>query len=91
VEAIVSGKELLLELTEAEAREIAYHTIRIKLGDSGRPEQLERITRRDYREPLWEVAVSDRRTGKKQGTLLIGVNTGATHEWQPQVQAVATE
>ena len=91
VEAILSGKEPLLELTEAEAREIAYHTIRIKLGDSGRPEQLQRITRRDYSEPLWEVAVSDRRTGKKQGTLLIGVNTGATHEWQPKVQVVATE
>jgi hypothetical protein len=80
---IVRGQERSLEVTEAEAREIAYHTIRIKLGDSGRPGQLRKATRRDYQEPVWEVPVVDRRSGDLQGTLVIGADTGATHQWQP--------
>ena len=91
VEAIVKGEARSLEVSEAEAREIAYHTIRIKLEDAGRPVGIERITHPDYQEPLWEVAVADRRTGEQQGTLLIGARTGATHQWLPQTTAVTAE
>jgi 2-oxoglutarate ferredoxin oxidoreductase subunit alpha len=84
---ILDGRERSLQVTEAEAREIAYHTIRIKLGDSGRPGRLRKVTRRDYREPIWEVPVVDRRSGEPQGTLVIGADTGATHQWQPSSSA----
>jgi len=84
VEAILSDEERTLAVTAAEAREIAYHNIRIKLGDTGRPTQLEKVLRRNYREPVWEVTVTHRDTGELEGTLIIGAETGATHAWQPQ-------
>jgi TPP-dependent indolepyruvate ferredoxin oxidoreductase alpha subunit len=84
LEAILKGEKRSLDVTEAEAREIAYHNIRIKLGDTGRPTQLEKVLRRNYREPVWEVIVTNRNTGEPEGTLIIGAETGATHAWQPQ-------
>lgn len=87
VQAIVSRAERTLEVTIAEAREIAYHAIRIKLGNTGRPERLQRVSGDDYPEPIWKVFIVDRKTGDPQGTLLIGAETGATHDWQPQAPA----
>jgi hypothetical protein len=87
VQAIVSRAERTLEVTIAEAREIAYHAIRIKLGNTGRPERLQRVSGDDYPEPIWKVVIVDRKTGDPQGTLLIGAETGATHDWQPQAPA----
>jgi 2-oxoglutarate ferredoxin oxidoreductase subunit alpha len=84
---ILGGRERSLQVTEAEAREIAYHTIRLKLGDSGRPGQLRKVPHREYGEPIWEVPVVDRRSGDLQGTLVIGADTGATHQWQPSLSA----
>jgi 2-oxoglutarate ferredoxin oxidoreductase subunit alpha len=91
VEAIVKDEGHSLDVTEEEAREIAYHNIRIKLEDAGRPESISLVTRQDYPEPLWEVGVSDRRTGEPQGTLLIGARTGATHQWQPTLETETAE
>lgn len=82
-EAIVNGEERTLELSQEEAREVAYHTIRIKLGDTGRPEQLEKVLRSGHREPIWEVSVVNRKSGEPEGTLIIGARTGATYEWRP--------
>ncbi len=83
VEAILRDEERSSDVSEEEAREIAYHHIRIKLEDAGRPVEINQVMRADYSEPLWEVRVADRRTGEPQGTLLIGARTGATHAWQP--------
>ena len=91
VEEIVQGEERSLDVNEDEAREIATHTIRIKLDDTGRPQGISQVTRPGYQEPLWEVGVSDRKTGERQGTLLIGARTGATHEWRPQIEAEGAE
>ncbi len=84
--AIVSGEARSLEVTEAEAQEIAYHAIRVKLGDTGRPSKLQHVLRRDFREPIWEVSVVDRKSAELQGTLLIGAETGATHAWRPAAE-----
>lgn len=82
---LLGGEELSLQVTEAEAREIAYHTIRVKLDDTGRPGQLRLVTHSDHGEPAWEVTVVDRRAGDLMGTLLIGADTGATLQWLPSL------
>jgi 2-oxoglutarate ferredoxin oxidoreductase subunit alpha len=84
VEAIVCGTPRTQAVDRDEAREIAYHFIRIELGDEGRPIQLEKNRHAGYDEPVWQVTVADRRAGDPLGTLFIGVETGATHDWQPQ-------
>jgi 2-oxoglutarate ferredoxin oxidoreductase subunit alpha len=84
VEAIVRGAPETRAVDHDEAREIAYHFIRIELGDEGRPIELSKNGHADHDEPIWEVTIADRTSGDELGTLLIGVETGATHEWQPR-------
>jgi hypothetical protein len=84
VQTLLQGEPVPTEVSEVEAREIAYHNIRIRLGDTGRPTELQRVLRRNYREPVWEVTVSNRDSGELEGMLVIGAETGATHEWRPQ-------
>jgi 2-oxoglutarate ferredoxin oxidoreductase subunit alpha len=84
VESIVRGSARAGGVDRDEAREIAYHFIRIELGDEGRPVQLEKSGDADLDEPLWRVTIADRSAGDPLGTLLIGAETGATYAWQPQ-------
>jgi 2-oxoglutarate ferredoxin oxidoreductase subunit alpha len=84
VEAIVHGTPRTRAVDRDEAREIAYHFIRIELGDEARPVQLQKNGHADYDEPVWQVTIVDRGMGDQLGTLLIGVETGATYAWQPQ-------
>jgi 2-oxoglutarate/2-oxoacid ferredoxin oxidoreductase subunit alpha len=83
VEGIVRGAPHTGALDQDEAREIAYHFIRIELGDQGRPVQLENNEHPDYDEPVWRVTIAERSSGDELGTLLIGADTGATYAWQP--------
>jgi 2-oxoglutarate ferredoxin oxidoreductase subunit alpha len=84
VEGLVRGTPETRAVTEDDAREIAYHFIRIELADEGRPIRLEKNGHATYDEPVWEVTIADRSEGEELGTLLIGVETGSTHLWQPQ-------
>ena len=81
VQLLLNGQWPLDEaVNEAEAREIAYHYIRIKMKDSARPTNTEHVSLPDYDEPLWDVTLVDRKDGELQGNLLIGVKTGSTYE-----------
>ena len=80
VQSILAGNWPMLELSEDDAREIAYHYIRIKLGDSARPDRCEQVTLPEYDEPLWQITLIDRKDGQLQGTLLVGAHTGSTYE-----------
>jgi 2-oxoglutarate ferredoxin oxidoreductase subunit alpha len=82
VQAILEGRPQSLDVTEDEAREIAYHYIRIKLGNDARPVSFERVRLPGYPEPLWQVGVAGRKEGELRGALLIGVQTGATYAWR---------
>jgi 2-oxoglutarate ferredoxin oxidoreductase subunit alpha len=68
------------EVTEDEAREIAYHYIRIHLADKARPVRFTAAPANGYGEPLWEIELAERQKGQPMGELLIGRTTGATYE-----------
>lgn len=81
VQAIVAGRPRSLDVTANEARELAYHFIRIKLADAARPVGFEQLSRPGYPEPLWQVEIVGRQEGEPLGSLLIGIQTGATYDW----------
>ena len=82
VQAIVDGRLRTLDVSQDEACEMAYHFIRTKLDDDARPEGFEQTSIPGYDEPLWRVTIVGRKQGEPRGTLLIGVQTGATYAWQ---------
>jgi hypothetical protein len=84
--AIVEDRSLDPRVTEEEAREIAYHYIRIHLNDKARPIRFQRAPANGHGEPVWEIEVVDRKSGARLGELILGQETGSTHEWR-RVQA----
>jgi pyruvate/2-oxoacid:ferredoxin oxidoreductase alpha subunit len=70
VRTIVAGKPRSLDVSEAEAREIAYHYVQ-KAAANG------------HGEAIWKVDVVSRENGEKHGELHVGVETGSTYSWQP--------
>jgi 2-oxoglutarate ferredoxin oxidoreductase subunit alpha len=90
VQAIVGGQPRSLDITQDEAREIAYHHIRVKLGNDARPTSYQRVSLPGYDEPLWQVTIVGRKEGEARGTLLIGVQTGATYAWREHALEAAT-
>jgi pyruvate/2-oxoacid:ferredoxin oxidoreductase alpha subunit len=82
--AIVEGQAHDRQVTEAEAREFAYHFIRIHLHDRARPVQLASVPANGHGEPVWEIDLADRKSGQPVGKLLLGQETGSTHEWRAE-------
>jgi 2-oxoglutarate ferredoxin oxidoreductase subunit alpha len=83
VKAIMNGETRSLEVTQEEAREMAYHYIRSRLGDNLRPVAFERSPGQNGDEPTWRVELASRDTGEKRGELIIGIETGSTVAWKP--------
>ena len=83
VRAILTGMPRSLDVNPEEAREMAYHYIRSRLGDSLRPTLFERIPGQNGDEPTWRIELASRETGETRGELTIGVETGATYSWKP--------
>jgi pyruvate/2-oxoacid:ferredoxin oxidoreductase alpha subunit len=83
VRDIVAGKPLSLDVTENEAREIAYHYVRVHLNEEVRPGKITKAAANGHGEAVWQVEVVHRENGAKQGELLVGVETGSTYSWQP--------
>jgi 2-oxoglutarate ferredoxin oxidoreductase subunit alpha len=83
VRAILEGRPHSLDVTLAEAREIAYHYVRTRLNEEVRPGGIEKADGDGHGEAVWRIEVVHRDTGKKQGELRIGVETGSTYSWQP--------
>jgi len=83
VRAVLNGIHRSTDVTPEEAREMAYHYIRSRLGDSLRPAAIERLAGTNGDEPTWKVQLVARDSGEIRGNLLIGVQTGATHAWEP--------
>ena len=91
VEAIVAGRPPSLDVSQAEAGEIAYHYIRVKLANEARPVSYEQVSLTGYDEPVWRVTLAGRKAGERRGTLLIGVQTGAIYAWQAHASEAAPE
>jgi len=88
VKRIMARKPMNLDVTLEEAREIAYHYIRTRLGDADRPVKITMTDGNSYGEPVWLVEIIKRDSGEKSGELNIGVKTGAIYCWEPVAATV---
>jgi 2-oxoglutarate/2-oxoacid ferredoxin oxidoreductase subunit alpha len=83
VRALLAGKSKSYDVSPAEAREIAYHYVRVHLGEDVRPGQITKADGNGAGEPVWKIEIVHRDTGAKNGELRVGVQTGSTYSWQP--------
>ncbi len=81
VRAIIEGAPRSIDVTMDEAREIAYHYIRVHLSDKLRPARIEQVDGNGER--AWMVELAGRESHEKEGELRIGVETGSVYSWQP--------
>jgi 2-oxoglutarate ferredoxin oxidoreductase subunit alpha len=91
VRAFLEGRPVDLKVEEHEAREMAYHYVRIHLQDKARPARLHQVSGGSYGEPLWAVELVNRGDGRPEGMLVIGMDTGSIHGWRPVVPAMLAE
>jgi 2-oxoglutarate ferredoxin oxidoreductase subunit alpha len=82
VKDIVAGKKHNLEVSEAEAKEIAYHYLRTHYAEKLRPVKLVRESANGKGEPIWSVELAERASGTKGATMKIGAVTGATYSFE---------
>jgi 2-oxoglutarate ferredoxin oxidoreductase subunit alpha len=88
VAAFLAGRPLDLRVEEHEAREMAYHFIRIHMQDRARPGRLHGVAESAHGEPVWAVELVRRTDGKPEGLLVIGMDTGSIHGWHPMVEGL---
>jgi len=84
VKECVANRAHDLKVQEAEAREMAYHYIRIHLHDDARPARVAERAKEDRGEPVFEVNLVSRKGKEPRGRLVIGRETGAIHAYEEQ-------
>ncbi len=84
VKDCVAGRKQDLKVQKAEAREMAYHYIRIHLHDEARPARVTKGAKGDHGEPVFEVDLVSRKGKEPRGRLVIGRETGAIHAYEEQ-------
>lgn len=82
VREILAGKRVDLTVSEADARDIAYHYLRTHYAEKLRPTKIVREDRNGKGEGIWRVELTERATGKKGGEMTIGAETGATYSFE---------
>ena len=80
VEAILAGQPRSLDITLDEAREVAYHYIRVHLADKAPPAKIKQEDGDSER--LWVVDMVGRESGEMEGELRIGAETGSIYSWE---------
>jgi 2-oxoglutarate ferredoxin oxidoreductase subunit alpha len=83
VRGILKGEKVSLDVNLAEAREIAYHHVRVYMHEDARPGKITKVDGNGFGEPVWQIEIVHRDSGEKQGELQVGVETGSTYTWQP--------
>jgi len=83
VKEILAGKPRNLDVSEAEAKELAYHYLRTHNGEKLRPIKLLKESPNGFGEPTWAIELAERVSGKPGGKMKIGIKTGATHKFEP--------
>ncbi len=81
VRAFLEGRPVDLQVDEDEAREMAYHHVRIYMHDKARPGDIQKRKDDQFGEPVWEVELVSRKDGRTEGTMIIGMDTGSVHGW----------
>ena len=89
VQRILAGKPLDLSVSQEDAREIAYHYIRVHLSAGVRPGSILREAANGRQESVWRVELVSRSEGHRRGELEIGVESGATYSYQAVPSAAA--
>jgi 2-oxoglutarate/2-oxoacid ferredoxin oxidoreductase subunit alpha len=79
VRAALEGRAPDLRVAEHEAREMAYHYVRLHMQDKVRPRGLEKVEGGGHGEPVWEVELVSRSDGSPAGILVIGMDTGSVY------------
>jgi 2-oxoglutarate ferredoxin oxidoreductase subunit alpha len=82
VKRILAGKELALEVTEEEAKDLAYHYIRTHAMEKLRPSKFHMDSANGHGEPIWNIELTERATGKTAAHMKVGVSTGSTYSFQ---------
>ncbi len=83
VSDIMSGKPRCLDITESEARQLAYHYLRTHYLERLRPGKLVRESKNGKGEAIWRIELVERSGGSKAGELTVGITTGATYAYEP--------
>ena len=83
VKETISGSPHKLDVSEDEAREIAYHYLRTHYGEKLRPAAITRHEANGRGEPTYHVDLVERVAGNKQAELEVGVETGSTYSYVP--------
>jgi len=74
VRDILAGKAHSLDVSEVEAREIAYHYVRVHLNEEVRPGKIQKAAANGRGEATWKIEVVGRENGEKHGELQVGVD-----------------
>ncbi len=82
VKDLLAKKQVNLELSELEAKEIAYHYLRTHYAEKLRPVKVTRESANGHGEPVWNVELAERATGNKGATIRIGTMTGSTYSFE---------
>lgn len=86
VKEIIAAKALNLDVSEADAREMAYHYLRTHSLEKLRPIKVLKESPNGFGEPTWNVELAERVSGKKGASMKIGVKTGAVHHFEKAVE-----
>lgn len=78
VKDLIANKKQNLELSEAEAKEIAYHYLRTHYQEKLRPVKLVRESANGHGEPVWNIELAERISGSKGASMKVGAVTGST-------------
>ncbi len=89
VEALLASKIKDLSVNESEAMEMAYHYLRTHALEKLRPSTLKIHSKNGSGEPVWEIELAERITGKGAGTIKIGSNTGSIIEFKQETPVKA--
>jgi hypothetical protein len=84
VQDILKGKKIDLDVSEDDAKEMAYHYLRTHYAEKLRPVKAVRDSANGHGEPVWNIELAERATGKHGGKMKIGVHTGATYHFEKE-------
>jgi 2-oxoglutarate ferredoxin oxidoreductase subunit alpha len=87
IKEILAGKSHDLNVTEEDAREMAYHYLRTHHSEKLRPAKITRHEANGHEEPTFQIDLVERVSGEKQAEIEIGIETGSTYSYKSLAKA----
>jgi 2-oxoglutarate ferredoxin oxidoreductase subunit alpha len=88
INEIQAGKKVDLNVSEYDAKDIAYHYLRTHSAEKMRPTKAVLESKNGKGESIWRVELVERATGAKAGEMTIGAESGATYSFEQVPQPV---